>query len=267
LNIYDTNRLQLVGSVKLAKGIIKVLPIEKKNVVMIGMTDGLIQRIELPNYTVSPAVKLELGNVTLAYVESENNVACSGGTRRIEFFSLNNNAVESRIDTESNVGSSMYIEDRNWLAAGLQNGQIHVFNLVKKVIIQKINAHLSDFWIHALAYSSSYGMLVSGSGDGTAKIWNINANNLFELHKSFPKANSWVDIVIPVFDSDVLITLNGDKCVRSWKISAGKQGKQREVVEGKTRCALWLEDKMQIAVADNNSGAVKFVHLNDLIVL
>ena len=71
--------------------------------------------------------------------------------------------------------------------------------------------------------------------------------------------------MIPLIDKDTLITLNGDKCIRSWKISSGLMISQNEIMDNKSRCAILLEDRDYIAIADYGNGCVRFIHINKLV--
>ena len=266
LNIYDTKSiLKLTKSIKVDHGVIKLLQIPKRNIMILGLTEGCIRKFDTTNLLLGPQVKVDLVNISLSYLNSQL-IACSGGTKKIELWNFETMSIDSKINTESSVGSTCYIEGKNWLLAGLQNGEIHIINLKNNSIVQKLKAHEQGFWIHALNYQPKYNMITSGSGDGTATIWKFKENkDEFNLLKTIPKCSSWVDIVIPLIDIDILITLNGDKCIRSWKISSGLMISQNEIMDNKSRCAILLEGRDYIAIADNGNGCVKFIHINKLV--
>ncbi len=97
------------------------------------------------------------------------------------FIDLNSNSVLSTLDirkenSTSGVSTFKFTPDGQYLIAGIDGGDIEIWDWQKKQIIQTLQGHIMNS-VDDLAFDKT-NQLISASGDGSLKYWNLNTGDL-----------------------------------------------------------------------------------------
>lgn len=94
--------------------------------------------------------------------------------------------------------------------------------------------------------------IVTGSGDGTARIWDAATGR--EIFK-YEKHGNWVWSAFWSADGTHILTCGHDRTVRVWKAATGKDVHVLKDVSAPVRWAAWSPDGTRIAAVDQGSTA------------
>ncbi|KAJ4855087.1 NACHT domain-containing protein [Trichoderma breve] len=110
--------------------------------------------------------------------------------------------------------SIAFSDDSKFLAFGQSGGNINIWNLEEKAMIQSYIGHIDA--VSSIAFSRDARLLVSGSMDRTVKVWKTDFDSIdrqpqSELDKTYSKINA----VTLSTDGELTATLSGEK-IRFW---------------------------------------------------
>ena len=110
------------------------------------------------------------------------------------------------------IHSVAFRPDGKEVAAGCADDRIHLFSADGK-LVRSLTGHASS--VSTLAYHPAGTILVSGSKDGTVKLWNA-ANG--QLLKNLEGHTAWVQGVVLLEKGTRLASVGADQSVRLWEL-------------------------------------------------
>ena len=102
------------------------------------------------------------------------------------------------------------------IAVGKQFGSIIILNAITGVQVAILSGHTS--WVNSLVFSSDGASLVSGSGDNTIKLWDVQTGGVV---KTFQGHTGYVSASISA-DNTTIVSGSLDRRIHLWDIQTGK---------------------------------------------
>ena len=224
--------------------------------------------------------------LTLAFLTEDGNILASGSQNgSIFFWNLITGEGQDVIsgDAFPAVISLATFPERMLLATGRSDNIIRVWSLSDGNLKHIFNGHEDD--ITSLTFKSDGNMLISGSADGSVKMWDtsIGANTIEPVHE-FPHRSDWVNSVAlheTVLADTTLASANFNGTIMLWDIVTknplytltGDRGSVESIAfsrDGKTlasggrdgRVLLWELTPTHIKGDVNGDGFVNLIDLD-----
>jgi len=134
------------------------------------------------------------------------------------FFNTKKNRKSKVVKSDFHMAQSVAFSTKNnLLTVGDIKGQLYLINPQNGKIIKKLDAHKNT--ITTISFSPNEEIFVTGSGDGTAKLWSKDGTNLNTLF------NKKASVTIAVFSPDgkYILTAGSDRIARLWSLEQNEE--------------------------------------------
>jgi len=136
---------------------------------------------------------------------------------------------------------------KNTIAVGLDNNNIITFNTITGSQTANLSGHIDR--VVSLTFSSDGASLVSGSGDKTVKLWDVQTGGII---KTFLGHNAWVFSVSISADCTRIASGSKDETIRLWDIQTRECHcviKQQDWVDAV--CFSPTDPQLLLSISDN----------------
>ncbi|KAG0020582.1 hypothetical protein BGZ80_003953 [Entomortierella chlamydospora] len=108
-----------------------------------------------------------------------------------------------------------YSPDGEMFAVGIQNGDIVLYNTSSWERVRELSGHTMGF--HSLSFSAKGDRIISGNGDGTARLWDVKTSDCIHTLKH----DSRVICAVYSPKEDRIVSGSWDKTIKVWDVETG----------------------------------------------
>jgi len=207
------------------------------------------------------------GNITgyvtgLRYLPEKDIVLCSGLFPNIYCLSLEGEMkIEDKIvlneknDAYYYCSSLYYVKGKDFLVGGLDLGHINIYKFEEKALKSVLKGHTQRILVFDYNYTRD--ILVSGSKDGSIRVWMYRNNefliNQIIISKEDGKLEGGVSS-LQFINNTMLMSVHRNIYVKFWDSSSGKEIGKKIIYKEGSDAAQFIEDRRTLISAEYEKG-------------
>ena len=191
---------------------------------------------------------------SIQYAYENDLVFCSGLFPNIYCLSPDNGfkVVSTIMTNEQSCPVMYYIQGRGILAAGFEHGYINLYNTRDNTLKDTLKGHTRR--ILSFDYNYTRDIMVTGSKDGSMRVWMVR-NNEFKINRIFEsQKNSPGVSTVQFLNNNIIMSLHKDLYIRFWEALSGKSLGRKQVFQTEGHVALYLEERRTLFAGEFENG-------------
>jgi len=214
-------------------------------------------------------VKIPIDNggyvTSLKYLQEKGIVLCSGLFPNIYYISLEGGEmkiVDKIVTNEKNdsyfdCSCMYYIKGKDFLVGGLELGHINIYKLEEKAIKYVLKGHTQRILVFDYNYTRD--ILVSGSKDGSIRVWMYRNNDFLINQIIINKENGKIGGAVSslqFINNTILMSVHRDVYIKFWDSSSGKEVGKKVVFKEASDAAQFIEERRTIVSAEYEKSRI-----------